>query len=71
MLTREAEDAFCARLEEHIREFSLGQFLLVFYGGEPLLFPEQILKAFIKKLRAIEDRTGCAIQRGIHRPTVF
>jgi uncharacterized protein len=65
VLTREAEDAFCARLEEHIREFSLGQFLLVFHGGEPLLFPKHRFKAFIKKLRAIEDRTGCAIQRGI------
>ena len=65
VLTREAEDAFCARLEEHIREFSLGQFLLVFHGGEPLLFPKHRFKAFLKKLRAIEDRTGCAIQRGI------
>jgi len=36
VLTVEAEDAFCVRLEEHIREFNLPVFLLVFHGGEPL-----------------------------------
>jgi uncharacterized protein len=65
VLTPEAEDAFCARLEEHIREFSLPFFLLVFHGGEPLLFPKRRFDAFLKKLRAVEERTGCMIKRGI------
>lgn len=65
VLTRDSEDAFCARLEEHIREFELDQFLVVFHGGEPLLFPKHRFDAFLKKIRAIEDRTGCAIQRGV------
>jgi uncharacterized protein len=65
VLTRESEDAFCARLEEHIREFNLPYFLLVFHGGEPLLFPKHRFDAFLKKLRAIEERTGCVITRGI------
>src|SRR5262245_49169939 len=35
ILTSEAEDHFCVRLEQHIREFQLDRFLLVFHGGEP------------------------------------
>jgi uncharacterized protein len=65
VLTRDSEDAFCARLEEHIREFDLDRFLVVLHGGEPLLFPKHRFDAFLKKLRAIEDRTGCVIQRGV------
>jgi uncharacterized protein len=65
VLTRDSEDAFCARLEEHIREFKLEYFLVVFHGGEPLLFPKHRFDAFMKKLRAIEERTGCFIARGI------
>jgi len=65
VLTRDSEDAFCARLEEHIRQFELDQFLLVFHGGEPLLFPKYRFDAFLKKLRAIEERAGCVIQRGL------
>jgi uncharacterized protein len=65
VLTRESEDAFCARLEEHIREFKLERFLLVFHGGEPLLFPKRRFDAFLRKLRDVEQRTGCAIERGV------
>ena len=46
VLTLEAEDAFCSRLEQHIREFRLDQFLLVFHGGEPLLFPSVASSTF-------------------------
>lgn len=65
VLTNEAEDAFCRRLEEHIREFNLPVFLLVFHGGEPLLFPKRRFDALLKKLRDIEQRTGCVIKRGV------
>ena len=59
VLTPEAEAAFCLRLEEHIREFDLPAFLLVFHGGEPLLFPKRRFDTLMKKLRAIAERTGC------------
>src|SRR5208282_6118489 len=65
VLTPEAEDAFCLRLEEHIREFNLPAFLLVFHGGEPLLFPKRRFDALMKKLRDIEQRTGCVITCGV------
>jgi len=65
VLTRESEDAFCLRLEEHIREFNLDRFLLVFHGGEPLLFPKHRFEAMLKKLRAIEERTACRIDFGL------
>jgi uncharacterized protein len=65
VLTPEAEDAFCQRLEEHIREFELPAFLLVFHGGEPLLFPKRRFDVLMKKLRAIAERTGCYIKCGV------
>jgi uncharacterized protein len=65
VLTREAEDAFCTRLEEHIREFGLTHFLLAFHGGEPLLFPKYRFVGLQEKLQEIEHRTGCRIKRGV------
>jgi uncharacterized protein len=65
VLTLEAEDAFCAGLEQHIREFRLARFQLVFHGGEPLLFPKYRFIDLQKKLREIEFRTGCRIERGV------
>ncbi|MCC2097457.1 MAG: 4Fe-4S cluster-binding domain-containing protein, partial [Hyphomicrobiales bacterium] len=40
VFTKDAEDAFCQRLEEHIREHDLEEFLIIYHGGEPLLFPK-------------------------------
>jgi uncharacterized protein len=65
VLTVEAEDAFCEKLEAHIKYFGLDNFMVVFHGGEPLLFPKRRFIALQDKLRAIEERTGCAIQRGV------
>ncbi len=65
VLTVEAEDAFCQRLEQHISEFGLDQFMLVFHGGEPLLFPKRRFVELQEKLLEIEDRTGCQISRGV------
>jgi uncharacterized protein len=65
VLTLEAEDAFCSRLEQHIREFRLDQFLLVFHGGEPLLFPKRRFIDLQKKLQDIQSRTDCRIARGV------
>lgn len=65
LLTVEAEDAFCERLEQHIDEFGLDQFRIVFHGGEPLLFPKRRFVSLMEKLIDIEERTGCFIQRGV------
>ena len=65
VLTADAEDALCRRLEEHIEAFGLDQFVLVFHGGEPLLFPKRRFAALQDKLNGIEDRTGCRIGRGV------
>ena len=65
VLTVDAEDAFCARLEQHIDEFGLDRFRIVFHGGEPLLFPKRRFVALQEKLIDIEERTGCFISRGI------
>jgi uncharacterized protein len=64
-LSAESEEAFCRRLEEHIRRFELDRFLLVFHGGEPLLFPKRRFVALQEKLHGIEERTGCEIERGV------
>jgi hypothetical protein len=65
VLTVQAEDQFCARLEQHIGAFALDRFLLVFHGGEPLLFPKHRFIDLQKKLRDVESRTGCRIERGV------
>jgi uncharacterized protein len=65
VLTLDAEDQFCARLEQHIRKYELDEFLLVFHGGEPLLFPKYRFRNLQNKLADIERRTGCKIERGL------
>lgn len=65
VFTKDAEDAFCKRLEEHITENHLEEFLIIYHGGEPLLFPKHRFITLQKKLDAIEERTGCALPRGV------
>jgi uncharacterized protein len=65
VLTTDAEDGFCNRLEQHINEFGLDHFMIVFHGGEPLLFPKRRFVALQKKLLDIEERSGCEIERAI------
>jgi uncharacterized protein len=65
LLTVEAEGAFCQRLEQHIDEFGLDQFRIVFHGGEPLLFPKRRFVDLMEKLIDIEERTGCFISCGV------
>jgi len=65
VFTKDAEDAFCKRLEEHINEHQLEEFLIIYHGGEPLLFPKHRFITLQKKIREIEERTGCAIPRGL------
>ena len=65
VLTVDSEDAFCRRLEDHVNEFELEQFSIVFHGGEPLLFPKHRFVTLQEKILAIEERTGCMISRGV------
>jgi uncharacterized protein len=65
LLTIDAEDAFCERLEEHIDEYGLDKFRIVFHGGEPLLFPKHRFADLQDRLIDIEERTGCRIARGV------
>lgn len=65
VFTKEAEDAFCRRLEEHVNEHRLDEFLIIFHGGEPLLFPKHRFRTLNEKINEIEKRTGCAIMRGV------
>ena len=65
VFTKDAEDAFCKRLEEHINEYGLEEFLIIYHGGEPLLFPKHRFITLQKKLDAIEERTGCMLSRGV------
>ena len=52
-------------VERQQRRFELDRFLLVFHGGEPLLFPKRRFVALQEKLHGIEERTGCEIERGV------
>jgi uncharacterized protein len=65
ILTIDTEQAFCRRLEEHINKFALEEFVVIFHGGEPLLFPKHRFVEFQNRLSGIKARTGCAIQCGI------
>lgn len=65
VFTKDAEDDFCLRLEEHINEHKLDEFLIIYHGGEPLLFPKHRFVTLQKKIDAIEERTGCVIPRGV------
>jgi len=65
LLTIDAEDAFCERLEQHIDEYGLNKFGMVFHGGEPLLFPKRRFADLQDRLIDIEERTGCRIARGV------
>ena len=65
VFTVEAESAFCEKLEQHINEFQLENFMVVFHGGEPLLFPKRRFVKLQESLAGIEERTGCVIDRGV------
>ncbi len=71
VLTIEAEDAFCQKLEEHIRENDLEEFVVVFHGGEPLLFPKHRFVKLLEKFNGIEERTGAMIVRGVSTNAVL
>lgn len=65
ILTEDAEDALCDSLQAHIEEFGLESFVIVFHGGEPLLFPKPRFELLQEKLNDVEEKTGCRIERGV------
>jgi uncharacterized protein len=61
ILTREAEAAFVAKLERHLRTNQLDGFSILFHGGEPLLFGKKRFHALCETLRALEARLGVTL----------
>lgn len=57
-LTIEAEDAFLARLREHVRRYNQKEFFILFHGGEPLLFGKLRFSTLCEKLRRMEVECG-------------
>jgi uncharacterized protein len=65
LLTPEAEAALLTRLEEHIEAHQLDSFVIIFHGGEPLLFGKSRFDALCTKLGQLERRSGCDILLGL------
>ena len=65
ILAAGSEELLCRRIEEHIERFALEEFVIVFHGGEPLLFPKRRFVGLQRKLRGIQERTRCVIHCGI------
>ena len=61
-LTYDAEVAFLYRLKEHITEFKLKTFEIVFHGGEPMLFGKRRFIEMMEKLHKIMLDTNCLLQ---------
>jgi uncharacterized protein len=61
-LTLEAEHAFLARLDRHVRRHKLDRFVIGLHGGEPLLFGLARFHGLMTSLRKLEQETGCALE---------
>ncbi|MEV4459851.1 radical SAM protein [Microbispora sp. NPDC049633] len=62
LLTEEAERALLRRLAEHITEYKLRRFSILFHGGEPLLFGKRRSTALFEALRELEYDTGIQLK---------
>jgi uncharacterized protein len=61
LLPVEVEDLCIARLEDHLAEYGLDRFSVIFHGGEPLLFGKKRFVALGLKLRELEERSGAEL----------
>lgn len=64
-LTVAAEDAFVARLGEHVERHGLDRFFVLFHGGEPLLFGQERFATLCEKLRRLERQRGFALKLAV------
>lgn len=48
-----------SRLEDHIKQFNLKTFSLLFHGGEPMLCGVARLRDFCERLHHVSDETSC------------
>lgn len=65
LLQPEAEKIFLYKLSNYLTKFSLKSFLVIFHGGEPMLFGKKRFVKFCENLKNIELQTGCIINFAI------
>lgn len=65
VLTLDAENALMIKLADHINQYNLKKFHILFHGGEPLVIGKYRFVSLIDKLQDIENRTGCNIDLSI------
>jgi uncharacterized protein len=61
VLLESVEAEFLRKLELHINEHSLGNFSVLFHGGEPTLIGKRRFIRLAEALRAVESATGCRL----------
>jgi uncharacterized protein len=61
LLEESVEDAFCKKLDVHLREYELDRFQILFHGGEPLLFPKRRFAAFMDKIISTAKSIGVTL----------
>lgn len=59
ILLEEVEFSFLKKLEEHIMQYGLKSFSILFHGGEPTLFPKWRFLRLCEAMKAIQERTAC------------
>jgi uncharacterized protein len=60
-LTKDVESAFLAKLRAHILRYQLKSFLVLFHGGEPLLFGKQRFIDLCFELRSLEQELNVSL----------
>ena len=65
VLTEEAEDHFLNRLKDHITTHKVPTFLLLFHGGEPLLFGKNRFNNLCNKVRSLEAELGFELKLAV------
>lgn len=65
ILTQQAENALLKKLDEHIKQYSLKYFSILFHGGEPLLFGKKRFLNLVEKLKVLGEINSCDIRLSI------
>ena len=65
LLTEEAEMAYLAALERHVRRYDVRRFFILFHGGEPLLFGKRRFDSLCARLRELERRTEISLRLAV------
>jgi uncharacterized protein len=65
LLPERIEALFLARLEEHLRTYPVEEFVVLFHGGEPMLFGKQRFARLCGSLRELENRVPTRLRLAI------